>query len=329
MRNRPQAYLQDKPNEVELEVADCPNGCENGEKFLFAAEDCINYLPGKYCVVECKVCGLMRTNPRPTPGTIGFYYPNDYGPYLGTGLRKNIGRLDFIRSFIKKIIDLRAQTIPFLPPGKMLEVGCASGDYLAKMSSLGWIVRGVEFSSAAAECAKSSGFDVIIGAIEAVNLPSEEYDLITAWMVLEHLHKPKLALKKLHAAAKPGAVLAISIPNCARSFWSFQSDWFPLHVPNHLYHFNEETASKLLHSAGWRVYRCMHQRVAIDWALSALLRAQSRGYARPVAKKLIKILSGRMGLVFNITFFPIALVLATFRRGTRMTLWASRAEEAE
>ena len=73
----------------------------------------------------------------------------------------------------------------------------------------------------------------------------------------------------------------------------------------------------------------MHQRVAIDWALSALLRAQSRGYARPVAKKLIKILSGRMGLVFNITFFPIALVLATFRRGTRMTLWASRAEEAE
>src|SRR5262245_323363 len=32
-------------------------------------------------VVRCRDCGLCYTNPRPTPVSIGRFYPDDYSPY--------------------------------------------------------------------------------------------------------------------------------------------------------------------------------------------------------------------------------------------------------
>ena len=72
------------PPDVVLEDADCPLGCPRSDETVLAGRDRLHGLPGRFQVVRCRSCGLMRTNPRPSPGTIGFYYPEDYHPYRNT-----------------------------------------------------------------------------------------------------------------------------------------------------------------------------------------------------------------------------------------------------
>ena len=72
---------RDIPDEVELELTPCPNGCNGGDLAIFDGIDMLHWLPGQYSLVRCVSCGLERTNPRPSPSTIGYYYPEDYAPY--------------------------------------------------------------------------------------------------------------------------------------------------------------------------------------------------------------------------------------------------------
>src|SRR5262245_34431657 len=67
---------------VELEDRPCPLGCQRGDSLVLEGMDRINHVPGIFRIVRCNNCGLMRTNPRPTPVTIGAYYPDHYAPYL-------------------------------------------------------------------------------------------------------------------------------------------------------------------------------------------------------------------------------------------------------
>lgn len=313
------------PQGVKLEDVPCPHGCPDGDTMLFDAADRINGLPGRFTLVRCNCCGLVRTNPRPTAETMGFYYPDNYGPYMGTKVTiERRGLSKALRGAVRRLIDFRAHKVPNLSSGKALEIGCASGGFLAKLSSYGWSVTGLEFSPTAAVAARQQGFNVIQGALEDVNLPKETFDLVVGWMVLEHLHHPITALRKLHEAAKPGAWLVLSVPNCTGGLQQFGPDWFPLHVPNHLFHFSRETLGKLLQAGGWEIRRCMQQRVLIDWPLSMALKLQSRNLLPWLSGMLLQLPNGAGGLVFNVLCYPLAVVQAARGKGSRMTVWAKR-----
>ena len=73
---------------VRIEDVSCPLCHLKNDKIILTGHDRIHNLVGKFTIVKCRSCGLMRTNPRPTPDTIGFYYPDDYGPYIGTQIRQ-------------------------------------------------------------------------------------------------------------------------------------------------------------------------------------------------------------------------------------------------
>ena len=77
-------------------------------------------------------------------------------------------------------------------------------------------MEGIEFSPKAAAVARALGYPVHAGSLETAPAPVEPFDLIVGWMVLEHLHDPVLALKKLNAWMKPGGWLVLSIPNAGR-----------------------------------------------------------------------------------------------------------------
>ena len=40
-----------------------------------------------FAIVQCRHCGLIYTNPRPTEATIGRFYPADYRPHAPRGKR--------------------------------------------------------------------------------------------------------------------------------------------------------------------------------------------------------------------------------------------------
>jgi len=297
-------------------------GCESSDELVLQGKDRLHDLPGTYSVVRCSGCGLLRTDPRPTADTIGYYYPEDYGPYAGTRVTDSGFRtvVSAVKDFVRNVLRIHSLSLPALEPRRMLEIGCASGAFLARMADKGWQVEGIEFSPTAAKNAQDAGLSVHCGSLESAPDPAERFDLVVGWMVLEHLHDPVLALNKLHRWTRKDGWLAISVPNaaCFQLGW-FKQRWFPLHLPAHLYHFTPETLGALLSATGWRIEKIHYQRVMIDLVASAAYLVEDKWPNSPVSG-FFKRYSG----IFNLPLYPLALVLSWFGQTARMTVWARR-----
>lgn len=308
-----------------LENVCCPLGCDKNDDTVCTGHDLLHDLPGEFTVVKCKFCGLMRTNPRPTPDTIGLYYPDDYGPYKGTQVNtdiqdKNSILKQMLRPLVRTAINFNTTILPRQKPGKMLEIGCASGSFMHEMAQKGWFVEGIEFSPTAAEHAKRLGYKVHIGSLETAPEPEEKFDLIAGWMVLEHLHDPINSLKKLRNWAKPGAWLALSVPNAGSlEFTVFKDKWYALQLPTHLHHFTPQTLEKVLQAGGWKLEKVFHQRVLSNLIASTGYLLRSTGF-NTLGQKLVDFPehAGR----WHQMLYPLAWLLGLFGQTGRMTVWA-------
>lgn len=304
----------------------CPFGCPPDDELLFAGHDRLHGVPGEFPVVRCRKCGLIRTDPRPTPEAMGAYYPDDYGPYLGSriagGNRVPTRRQKLLDPLLRRIFRFNTNVVPDLPPGRMLEIGCASGSFLAQMASVGWTVSGIEFSPSAASAARGAGYEVFAGTVAAAPEPAHAYDLIAGWMVVEHLHDPVNTLCTLARWTRPGGWLAISLPDAgALEFRLFKGAGYALQLPTHLYHFTPQTITMLLERSGWRVEHIYPQRVLNnlmrsighkleDWGAPFALSRMFRSYPQQARWALI--------------LYPIAWLLAAVGQTGRMTVLARR-----
>ena len=312
--------------EVRLEKADCPLGCSIDDKLVLTGRDMLHNLPGKFTVVKCQSCGLMRTNPRLTPDSIGKYYPDDYGPFVGTRVRNT--RQKSISNFKKKvklifarICNLNATKLPTMAPGRLLEIGCASGSFLHHMAGQGWQVQGIEFSEKAAKEASQLGYIVHAGPLETAPKPDEAFDLIVGWMVLEHLYDPVSSLKKLREWSKPTSWLVLSVPNAGSlEFHIFKDKWYALQLPTHFYHFTPVTIEKMLSAGGWKLEKVHHQRVLNNLIVSTGYVLRDKGYDG-LGQKVINFTAHAGRLIYFI--YPLAWLLSMFGQTGRMTIWAS------
>jgi len=318
------------PNSISLESVPCPLCDGDTDELVISAHDRLNNLPGEFSVVRCLKCGLMRTNPRPSPETIGFYYPENYGPYLGTRVlsqdeqsssnKEHIFPKQLIRLLYRKIVRFNTSCIPLMSTGTMLEVGCASGSFLHQMAKKGWDVEGIEFSLKAAEAARSLGYKVYSGHLETAPDPVHSFDLIVGWMLLEHLHDPVAGLTKLHEWANADTWLVLSVPNAGSlEFTFFKNRWYALQLPTHLYHFTPTTITKVLAKGGWRIEKIYHQRLLSNLIASFGYLCRDKGLEK-IGTMLINFpeRSGRWHQIL----YPLAWLLSLFGQTGRMTVWA-------
>ncbi|MCI0504638.1 MAG: class I SAM-dependent methyltransferase, partial [Gammaproteobacteria bacterium] len=311
------------PSEVKLEQKECPLGCNDGDEFVLTGHDMLHNLPGEFNVVRCRTCGLMRTNPRPSKDSIGYYYPSNYGPYIGSKVQKDLtnckkGIGGAIKSIAGLFMDSRATRIPNLKRGRMLEIGCASGSFLHKMAKDGWIVEGIEFSTEAAKSARTLGYNVYAGPLETAPEPEEKFDLVVGWMVLEHLHDPIECLNRLHCWSNPDAWLVLSVPNAAAiEFCLFRNKWYGLHLPNHLYHFTPHTIEKALAATGWRLEKIYHQRVLTNIVVGLGYVFREKGLLK-IGDNFINF--PKYSGIWHYMLFPLSWLLSLFGQTGRMTI---------
>jgi SAM-dependent methyltransferase len=202
----------------------------------------------------------MRTNPRPSAGTIGAYYPDHYQPYASTADPVLVSQ-SAVKRTLRRWLGLEARRLPAVTPGRAVEIGCASGSYLQQMRREGWVVEGIEFSESAAGQARAQGLQVATGSVETSSPGTLPVDLVVAWMVLEHLHEPVAALRRIRSWVRPDGYLVGSVPVHGGLFLRiFGGASYDLHLPNHLYHFTAQSLRRLLSLAGWRLERIVWQR---------------------------------------------------------------------
>jgi len=314
---------------VLLENAPCPMGCADaGDQFVLVGRDRLHGLPGEFTVVRCSVCGLLRTNPRPTLETSGYFYPRDYAPYHKPAGKKLTLR-DHIAARAHRL--LNAWRIPDLPPGRLLEFGCGPGGYLLWAADQGWSVAGIEPSREAAQTARSLGFRVHVGPLEAAPDPEVPYDLSVGWMVVEHLHNPLKALRNLCSWTRSDGWLAISMPNAAsKEFSFFRDSWFALELPRHLYHFTPATITSLLKKAGWQVREIYQQRNLDNIIASCgylLENLSNSRILRILSRRLVRFPTNVPLHFLTYPFlFPVGCILATLGQSGRMTVLAQKTE---
>lgn len=247
-----------KPTEfltqVEFETAACDFCGTEEAQVLFEGPDRLHGLPGVFRWVRCTNCGWLRQNPRPTRDTIAAYYPTEYEPYIKAvddepslwhRWDRRYGMLKRCRAVAR-----------FQPAGRLLDVGCATGNFMFEMKRLGgWEVRGIEPNEQAAAYARQRfGFDVHTGTLQDVNLPLSSFDVVTLWNVLEHLHAPRADLVQVHRLLKNGGVLVFSIPNLeGLGAHVFGPLWLGWDLPRHVYLPSRRALIKSLRELGFAV----------------------------------------------------------------------------
>jgi SAM-dependent methyltransferase len=236
---------------------------------LFAGRDRLLGGTETFQWVRCRGCGLLYLNPRPSLAEMSRYYPADYEPFVR---QERAGGTLGHRLAIAKKCHVASRG---LESGRLLDVGCGSGDFLLGMQERGWQVHGLDISPEAVALARQNGLDVFLGQLFEAPFEDHSFDLVTMWDVLEHLHDPAAYLAQLARLLKPGGRFVVTLPN-PRSvdFRLFGQVWTGLDVPRHLYVFSRPVLSALLCRAGLKVAsaRCIigGQRVS-TWSLEWLI----------------------------------------------------------
>lgn len=136
--------------------------------------------------------------------------------------------------------------------GRLLDVGCGSGDWLLSMRELGWNVAGNDFDANAVKVAVDRGLDVTVGSLEQQNLPDDSFDAVTLSHVIEHLPDPIGTMRECARILKPGGKIVLLTPNCASlSHRFFKQDWRGLEPPRHLHVFSLKSMDRMLAMTGF------------------------------------------------------------------------------
>lgn len=105
-------------------------------------------------------------------------------------------------------------------PGRVLDLGASTGDFLVHARARGWDVAGRELTpSAAAVATARLGADVVETAEALAPWPEDvagRFDAATAFELLEHLSDPVRALQHLGKVLRPGGRLVVSVPRADR-----------------------------------------------------------------------------------------------------------------
>jgi 2-polyprenyl-3-methyl-5-hydroxy-6-metoxy-1,4-benzoquinol methylase len=237
----------------------CP-GCgtdHEAPEVLLEGHDRLIGAPGEFTVVGCDACGLAITQPRLGPDDFTTYYPDDYSAYVP---RRDSSSRRFRPGLL--LNRLRLETVvrygPYREvwkrgPGRLLDVGCGSGDLAAVFKDHGFEVSGVEPSEAGARYARGRGLDVHHGTLDDAPWAPGSFDAVIFNHVLEHVGDPADSVARAAALLRPGGLLAIAVPNFGS--WHrrlFGSAWFQLDLPRHLQHFDRESLTALVRKAGLR-----------------------------------------------------------------------------
>jgi SAM-dependent methyltransferase len=235
--------------EIIFESTACDFCGSTKTRVLFEGPDRLLGLPGHFRVVQCVQCGLLRQDPRPTRETISFYYPLEYEPFAIDKEHSCLRRWERRYGMFKRrrAIERRCSG------GRLLDVGCATGDFLYEMARSGrWEVEGVEPNAEAARYGQEHfGLTIHVGELKTVDLPAKAYDVITMWDVFEHLHDPMANLRIIARLLKPGGWFVFSIPNVESwERWLFGKHWRGWELPRHLYFPTRKLMTAMLHEVG-------------------------------------------------------------------------------
>ena len=205
----------------------------------------------EFTIQQCNTCYFLFTNPRPDINSIGAYYQSE--EYIShhddsQGLMSKV--YTSVRNYtIGKKIELIKNLFP--KKGKLLDIGCGTGNFLQAVKQAGWDTFGTEPDNEARKIASKRAGLNIFESIDVHELEGEKFDIISLWHVLEHVHLLNETVdwlaKHLHEDGK--IIIAVPNPQSADAV-KYSRFWAAYDVPRHLYHFTKASMALLVKKHG-------------------------------------------------------------------------------
>lgn len=161
----------------------------------------------------------------------------------GSRLRRTASRR--LRDFARRVK---------MPPGRALEIGCSTGEALQELQRRGWSSYGIEVSRAALDYLRQTapGVETICGIdMKAFRPKVEQFDLVMAFHVVEHIPRLKSFIADAYDVCNPGGYLYIRLPHW--NDWSrlVMADAWPGYVTEHFHFFTRQSISHWLSANGF------------------------------------------------------------------------------
>jgi SAM-dependent methyltransferase len=117
----------------------------------------------------------------------------------------------------------------YVDPGRIFDVGAASGFFMKAAQERGWEADGNDISIAAVKWGKQHyNLDIYYDFFEDIELPNALYDAVVMWNTLEHTHDPAETIAAAKRVLKPSGILYIRIPEKG-SVEALTKHYEPLH----------------------------------------------------------------------------------------------------
>lgn len=209
-----------------------------------------------FTYASCRACGTLFVNPRPAFKVLDKFYAQSPSTSF------------WVNKFFKPVAEARREKI-FRPRAKYIsrflkrkrgnvvgDIGAGFGLFLEELRDIrpGNRYIGIEPSVEMAGICSDKGLEVEAKCLEDIKDGGREFDLLTAFELIEHLFDPRLFLKKVYRLLKPGGYLYMTTLN-GNGFdilllWDKSKSVTP---PHHLNFFTVSSIKRLLEDTGFSV----------------------------------------------------------------------------
>ncbi len=291
------------------------------------------YLPDlEFRVVSCRRCGLLRTDPWPTPNQLHDVYES--GDYYSTieasgPVAADLPLIERARRHVRALVVRHHYAVggagilgavasamfrrrfgwapKGIRPGDLLDVGCGDGTFLLDAEKAGWNVYGLETSETAVNNARALGLTVLRGSLQDRLFVDLHFDIVRMWSVLEHVQDANAALQEVARLLKPGGWAILQVPNAdSLARLLTRARWAGWDLPAHLTHFTPETLR-------WAVARVGLESVELSQASVGTLANRLSWTSSPIGRAAV---------------FALDQIMDILGRGDCVVLFARRPHSA-
>ncbi len=219
-------------------------------------------------VLRCRQCRVVFAWPQPTAEEIE-------ARYSAEGYHADADESAERRLFAHRLAQVEEQ----LPRrGRVLDVGCARGAFLAVARDEGWDAVGLELDRKAVDAASDRGLDVRHGALEPGMFPPNSFDAVTLFDLIEHVPDPRALLAACREVLRPDGLVVITTPDISGLVPRVTYVLFGLTIgawghptpPGHLVQFSRGTLRRLLDEQGCEVVALRREHIPMGFSVGKL-----------------------------------------------------------
>ncbi len=210
-------------------------------------------------IVRCPSCGLVCRASMPSAAELTAIYDGQY--FRDDPLRPSRdGYADYLSDepLHRRNARRRLSTVSTHVSGRrgrLLDVGCAAGFFVAEARRQGWQAEGIDLARDMVGWGRAHATpELSVTPFAAFSGTPAAFDVVTMWDYIEHSVDPSADVGRAHALLAPGGLLALSTGDVESLVARVTGKrWHLLTPTHHNYFFGRTTLAKLLDQADFEV----------------------------------------------------------------------------